>query len=267
MPDVTATPVSLKCKICGGDIVNDYLGGSCVCANCGNKWALADLVPDYTKYAHVISKINRANELMAGEPSIESVEQARLLYQGASSECTTTVGPITADIVRICQEGQANCEKIRIYIKGKKEFDKKSYGSAMNHLKKVPGYKDADSLIEQCKIEIEKGKKKRIPLAVIVGLILPLALSIILKEFAGFPIWAVISIFLATSAGAGFLVYRGGAWAIVIEILSFLAAVPLILFMILAYLFHVPPVPSGIIAIAAPLAVIIAFAILVERKT
>ena len=57
MAELNITPVSLKCKICGGDIVNDYLVGTSRCANCGNRWAIADLYPDYAKYQRIIANI------------------------------------------------------------------------------------------------------------------------------------------------------------------------------------------------------------------
>ena len=78
MPDVNATPISLKCKVCGGDIVNDYLGGTCVCANCGNKWAIADVIPDYGKYSRIIAGIAKANEIIESDTKVASANEARL---------------------------------------------------------------------------------------------------------------------------------------------------------------------------------------------
>ena len=61
MSDVKATPVSLKCSVCGGDIVNNYLAGLSQCANCGNRWNIADVVPDYGKYSRrVTPKLHQA---------------------------------------------------------------------------------------------------------------------------------------------------------------------------------------------------------------
>ena len=267
MSEVSATPITLKCKICGGDIVNDYLAGSCVCAHCGNKWPLAELVPDYSRYTHVITKINQANDLLAGEPRIETLEQAKLLFQSASRECDTFTGPIATDLIKVCRDGQTAIQNLKIYAKAKKQYDKKSYSSAKSEFKKIPGFKDSDELLKNCEVEIEKGRKKRIPLAVIVGMVIPAVLCVILKEVVGIPLLALIPIFLLCSAGVGYLIYRGGALAIVIDILSFLSAVPLILFMILAYGFHVPTVPSAIIAVAGPIVLIAIFGIMVERKT
>ena len=267
MSEVSATPISLKCKICGGDIANDYLVGSCVCTYCGNKWPLAELVPDYTKYSDAISKINRANDLLAGEPRIETIEQAKLLFREASAACSAYTGPIAADLMNVCRDGLATTDKIRTYIKAKKFYDKKSYSSAKSEFKKITGFKDSDALLKVCEEEIQKGRKKRIPLAVIVGMVIPAVLCVILKEVVGLPFLALIPIFLLGSAGVGYLIYRGGALAIVIDILSFLSAVPLTVFMILAYGLHVPTVPSAIIAVAGPIVLIAIFGIMVERKT
>ena len=59
-----ATSVSLKCKICGGDIRNDYFAGTCVCAHCGNKWDMKDMIPDYEKHARSIELVAKAKEML-----------------------------------------------------------------------------------------------------------------------------------------------------------------------------------------------------------
>ncbi len=267
MSEVSATPVTLKCKICGGDIVNDYLIGSCVCAHCGNKWSLEDLVPDYNEYSNIVSNINKANETLSGNPTIVSLEQARLLFKSAADESSGKVGVIASDLTRLSNEGLQRIDQLKIYLKGKGFFEKKNYKGALKEFKKIPGFKDTEELSAQCSEFVEKEKKKRIPLAVIVGLILPAVLCIVLKEVAGFPLAAVIPIFLVTSAGVGFLVYRGGVPAVIIEVLSVLCAVPLLIFMILAYGFHVDVIPSAIIAVGLPVALVILFGILAERKS
>ena len=73
MSDVKATPVSLKCSVCGGDIVNNYLAGLSQCANCGNRWNIADVIPDYGKYSRIIANINKAFNGGAGEVDYLSV--------------------------------------------------------------------------------------------------------------------------------------------------------------------------------------------------
>ena len=267
MSEISATPVTLKCKICGGDIVNDYLIGSCVCAHCGNKWALEDLIPDYSQYSNIISNINKANDTIGSNPTTVSLEQARLLFKNAVEESDGKVGVIASDLSRIGKEGLQRIDQLKTYMKGKGFFEKKNYKGALKEFKKIPGFKDTEELSEQCRVNIEKEKKKRIPLAVIVGLILPAVLVIILKEVAGFPLPAVIPIFLAASAGVGFLVYRGGVPAVIIEVLSVLCAVPLLIFLILAYGFHLDVVPAAIIAVGLPVALVIFFGVLAERKS
>ena len=64
MAELNITPVSLKCKICGGDIVNNYLAGTSYCANCGNRWSITDLYPDYAKYQRIIANITKANDIV-----------------------------------------------------------------------------------------------------------------------------------------------------------------------------------------------------------
>ena len=52
---------------------------------------------------------------------------------------------------------------------------------------------------------------------------------------------------------------------IIIKILSFLAAGPIIIFSVLEYAFHVPTVISVIAAIVAPIALFIVFAVSTEQ--
>ena len=118
MPDVNATPISLKCKVCGGDIVNNYLGGTCVCANCGNKWAIADVITNYEKYSRIIASIAKANEIVESDTKVASANEARLLYKTAIMECSKMNDSVSADLIRLCNEGQKKAEQYAIYIKG-----------------------------------------------------------------------------------------------------------------------------------------------------
>ena len=267
MPDVNATPISLKCKVCGGDIVNDYLGGTCVCANCGNKWAIADVIPDYGKYSRIIAGIAKANEIIESDTKVASANEARLLFKTALMECSKINDPVSADLIRICNDGLARAEKNAIYIKGRNFYEKKSWSSAVKELGRVAGYKDADAMVEICKEEIEKERKKQIPWAVVFSLIIPAAVGLFLREQFNCP-WAVcIILFLLGSAGLGYVLYRGGVVSIILKIVSFLAATPLIIYSILAYAFHVPTVASVIIAIVGPIALFIVFAMFTEQIT
>jgi hypothetical protein len=65
----------------------------------------------------------------------------------------------------------------------------------------------------------------------------------------------------------GYVLYRGGVISVIIKIVSFLAATPLIIFSILAYALHVPTVIAVIIAIVGPIALFIVFAMFTEQIT
>lgn len=266
MPDAGVAPTSLRCKVCGGDIFNDYLGGVSVCANCGNRWSIQDLIPDYSKYSRIISGISKASETLSGASTVAGTNEAKLLYKTAASECGKIGDAVSADLLKLCNDGQSKAEQFGTYIRGKDYFNKASYDSAIRELSKVHGFKDSDELIGQCKVKLEEERKRQIPWAVVFSLILPAIVAIFLKEKAGLPLAAVIPIFLLGSAGLGYVLYRGGIPSIIIKIVSFLCAAPLILFVILAYLFHVGVVPSAIIAIALPVVSFVLFAILTEQN-
>ena len=266
MTDVNAAPITMKCKICGGDIRNDYLVGSCACANCGNRWSITDLVPDYNKYERIIGTITKANEIINSEAKVASANEAKLLYKQAIMECTKFNDAVSSDLVRLCNEGQVKADQLAIYYKGKTFFEKKSFKSALKELGKVPGYRDADEMIARCNVEIEAERRRGIPWAVIFSLIIPASIGIALREFAHWPIVICILIFLAGSAGLGYVLYRGGAWSIVIKIVSFLCAAPLILFCVLAYGLHLSTGLSLAISILGPIILFVLFAVLTERK-
>ena len=266
MPDTNVAPTSLRCKVCGGDIFNDYLAGVSVCANCGNRWSIEDLIPDYSKYSRIISGINKASETLSGASTVAATNEAKLLYKTAASECGKIGDAVSAELLKICNDGQNNATQYGTYIRGKDYFNKASYDSAIRELSKLPGYKDSEDIISQCKVKQEEERKRQIPWAVVFSLILPAILAIFLKEKAGLPLGAVIPIFLVCSAGLGYVLYRGGIPSIIIKIVSFLCATPLIIFVVLAYVFHVGTVPSAIIAIALPVVSFVLFAILTEQN-
>lgn len=266
MTVLNATPISLKCKVCGGDIINDYLAGTSACANCGNRWSITDVIPDYAKYSRIIANIVKANDMVESSNKAGSANEARLLFKTAIMDCAKFNDPISADLVRICEEGQKRAELHAIYIKGKTYYEKKSYSSAIHELTRVKGYRDADAMVEICKEELEKQRKKQLPWAIIFSFILPAIVSLFFREKCGWP-WAVcIILFLAGSAGLGYILYRGGIPSIIIKIVSFLCAAPLITYAVLAYIFHVPVVMAVIIAIGAPIALFVLIAVLSEKK-
>ena len=84
---VEIKPISMRCKICGGKLVNDWLGGACVCENCGNKWDLSDMIPNLSDYSRVIEKIKRAQELLNDTDSSASASQALVMFKSAESDC------------------------------------------------------------------------------------------------------------------------------------------------------------------------------------
>ena len=233
MQETTVAPTSLRCKVCGGDIVNDYRAGVCTCANCGNKWSIEDLIPDYAQYSRILSSFNKANDTLSGANTVAATNEAKLLYKVAASECGKINDAVSADLLKLCDEGQAKATDLGIYIKGKDLYNKASYDSAIRELSKLPGYKDSDNLIKQCRAKLDEERIKGIPWAVIFSLIVPAILAIVLKEKAGWHLAVVIPIFLACSAGLGYVLYRGGAVSIIIKVISFLCATPLLIFIVL----------------------------------
>ena len=144
----TSDKVSFKCKICGGDLIYDYVAANCRCANCGNKWAIAELYP---KYARVTATINKASSILNSKAIMASADEAKLLFKQAINECSKFNDEISSELIKICNEGLAETEKLEIYCRGKHFFDNRSYKSAVNELEKVRGYRDADEMIKRCR--------------------------------------------------------------------------------------------------------------------
>ena len=257
----------MKCKVCGGDIKNYYLIGTCSCLNCGNRWSLADIIPDYAKYSKIISNINKANDIIQTETKPTSANEAKLMFKTAIMDCNRFNDHVSADLIGICEEGLKQVDLLSKYVKGKNLYDKMSYSSAMHELIKVPGYRDADAMVAICKEELEKERKKQLPWAVVFSLIIPAGVSLALKDFAGWPIAVCIILFLSGSAGLGYVLYRGGIPSIIIKVISFLGGGALVLYCVLAYGFHLSPGLSLTVAIGAPVALFILFAVMTEKKS
>ncbi len=257
---------SLRCKICGGDLANDYLIGACVCENCGNRWSIAELVPNYKDYSFVVEKLNRANELLADDEDAVQAGQALLLYKSAAMECVKHSDEIASELMRLSKEGQARAEQMKHYALGKAHFEKQAYRKALSEFEKVRGVKDADEMIAKCQEGVAAARKKRIPYAVFIGMIIPAIVSLFLKERFGMPVGLTIPVFLLGAAGLGYAVYLDGVLSIVVEIASFLLLVPLLLFLVLAYVFHVSTGPAAGIAVGVPLGIVIVMAVLAERE-
>ncbi|MBQ4271896.1 MAG: hypothetical protein II718_08725 [Clostridiales bacterium] len=254
MPNVEE-PISLRCTVCGGVIVNDYLSASCVCGHCGNKWSMDEMLPGYRQYAKAIEQLGKANEILSQKTDVVSAGQAKLMFQRASSECSLHPDAIALELLSSCEEGIRKADQIITYSKGKKCFDNRDYSQAIEEFQKIPGYKDADRLITECKSAMEEQHAKRLPLAIAVSTVLPAILCIFLHEKAGFPVPAAIPLFLILSAGLAYLVHQEKISAFIITILSLACAVPLLFFVLLAYVFHVDTVPAVILSIVIPLVI------------
>lgn len=265
MAEVNSTPISIKCKVCGGDLRNDYLAGTCVCVHCGNKWDLLELVPEYRQYTSIVERINRATKLLEGKEDIATAGQAKTLFQNATADCLRHTDPIAADLVNICHAGVERAEQTRHYAMAMTHYDKQNYKQALSEFQKIPGIKDVDEKTEECKVQVAIQRKKRIPYAIVIGLVIPTILCIFMKEYFGLPLALDIPVALVCAAGLAYAVYLDGTLSLVVQILSFLSAVPLILFSIMAYGLHIDKGPAAALAVGIPIAFIIAVAVKPER--
>ncbi|MBQ2067217.1 MAG: hypothetical protein II496_06800 [Clostridiales bacterium] len=266
MPDTNDAPLTQKCSICGGDLVSDYLAGVLICEHCNNKWPIQKAMPDYSKYDRIISNINKADEILTSDQKIASANEAKILFKQAIMECGNYNDEVTNDLIRKCEDGMKEADLLAQYYKGKNAFDHRSYSNAISELAKVPGYRDSDELVMRSKAELEAQRKRQLPLTIILSTIIPLSLAIALKEFAGWHIVICILIFLAGSAGLGYVMYQGKIPSLIIKIISFLAATPLILFCIFAYAFHLAPWLAALIAIGAPIVLFAVTCVLSETN-
>ena len=141
VPKTAATDqVSFNCKICGGELVYNYLDTTCKCANCGNKWTIAELYP---KYAKIIATISKANEILNTKTELAAADEAKLLYKQAKNKCSKYTDAVSAELIKICNEGQAKAKQLEIYCRGKHFFDNRAYKSALREFEKVRGFRDA----------------------------------------------------------------------------------------------------------------------------
>ena len=145
---VATDKISFNCRICGGELVYNYTDGTCRCANCGNKWAIAELYP---KYVSVINTITKANRILDRKTDLASADEADLLFRQAIIECNRFNDAISSELVKVCNDGQAKAEQLEIYCRGKHFFDNRAYKSALREFEKVRGFRDADELIKRCK--------------------------------------------------------------------------------------------------------------------
>lgn len=259
-------PISMRCKICGGTLVNDWLGGACVCENCGNKWSLSDMVPNFSDYSRVIEKIKRAKDLLNDTDSAASAGQALVMFKSAESDCRKFNDAVGAELAEVCKEGRAQASVTGHYATAKSYLAKENYRRARDEFMKADGFKDSEELLTKCEEGAKIQQRKRIPYAVIIGMILPLILSIFVHETAGLPLWSCVLIFIVCWAGAAFAVYLDGTISILIEIFSYVVSVPLLLDLILAYGFHMDHATALKISVGVPLLIVAVIAVLAERK-
>ena len=154
---VATDKISFNCRVCGGDLIYDYTDGTSRCANCGNKWAIAELYP---KYRHIIATMVKANKILDTKTDLASADEADLLFRQAISECSKFDDAISTDFVKICSEGQEKAKQLETYCRGKHFFDNRSYTSAVKELEKVRGFRDADEMLSRCTKEKRTKKKK-----------------------------------------------------------------------------------------------------------
>ena len=140
--------VTFNCSICGGSLIYDYSDATCRCANYGNKWSIAEMYP---KYARVIATVNKANRVLNSKPVLASADEAKLLFSQAIVECNKFNDAISTELVKICDDGLKEAEKLEVYCRGKYFFDNRAYKSALNELSKIPGFRDADELVKRCR--------------------------------------------------------------------------------------------------------------------
>ena len=259
-------PITLKCKICGGSLVNDYLKGVCACENCGNRWSLSDVIPNFKDYSGIIDKINRAEDLLSEKEDSAKAGQALIAFKSAKAQALKLNDAYASDLALICDKGVEEAKTVKAYAEGVTYLDKKNYRKALSEFEKTKGYKDTEILMERCREGAAIQKKKRIPYAVIVGMIIPAIAGIFLHEKLGVHIGICIPVFILGTALFGFLIWLEGVFSIITEILSFLLSVPLLIYSILAYGFHMEPGTAVKIALGVPVAIVAVIAVLAERK-
>ena len=150
MSENSTKPINLKCRVCGGEIRNDYLSATCVCANCGNKWPMQEMLPDYQTHASAVEKIKQARCLMEEKPDVTKISQAKLLLHQASTECLHP-DPVSAELLKTCKDGIKETDDLRHYAVAVSHMDKKNYRQALSELERIPNFRDSSKLIEDCK--------------------------------------------------------------------------------------------------------------------
>ncbi len=257
-----------KCSVCGGDLIRDYAAGICRCAHCGNSRPIGDIEAGYKDFAHITEKLAKAETLIGeGDVSAKQAEEAILLYKSAAAACTSrSYADMAAELRAECKSGLAKAEKLKDYAQAKNYFEKKAYDKALKIFESLGEYRDCGIFAARCRDELAAAKKRRIPYAVIVGMILPAILFFFLMERFDISIPLCIAVFAAAAAALAYAVYLNGVLSVIVEIASFIMLVPLLIFTVLVYIFNIQAGLAAGIAIGAPLAVTIAVVVLSERQ-
>ena len=257
-----------KCRVCGGDMKNDYKAGLRYCTHCGNKLDLSKADEHYKDYENIIKQLNSAETAaLSDNNDLKTVNQALLAYKNALTACSLSKPMAQVEELKLlCREEVEKYTKRSRFLAAKEHFENKAYTKAYEELKALGDYAEAAELAEKCAAEIQKERIKHLPYSIFAGLILPAILFFVLKEKTDISIAAALAAAL-TAAGLNiFVIYRGGALATLLEILSYILLVPLLIFALLAYVFHLSTALSLGIAIGAPLIIVILLAVLAERE-
>ena len=104
-----------KCRICGGDLANDYIAGVCFCTHCGSRTPLAEADAHYADYEHIIKQLKSAETAdLSGKNDLKLTEQALLMYKNALTACSLSKPmPQVEEIKRLCREKADMQKRIR----------------------------------------------------------------------------------------------------------------------------------------------------------
>ena len=258
----------LKCDICGGDLIRDYTAGLCRCGHCGNSWPLNEKDARCADFSHITQKLAKAESLLSGgDISVKRAEEAILLYKSTAAACTSqNAADIAAEIRQLCKEGVEKAEVICSYLKAKEYMEKKAYDKALKIFDTIKDYRDSQHLASDCRAMLAAAKKRRIPYAAAIGMVLPAILFFYLKENHDISIVLCLLVFILASAALGYAVYLNGVLSVIVEVASFAMLVPLLIFTVLVYIFHIKTGLAVGIAIGLPLALTLIAVIISERQ-
>ncbi len=257
-----------KCSICGGDLIRDYATWTCRCGHCGSSRPLSDSEPECREFSHIAEKLAKADSIInTANIEIKQAEEAVLLYKSAAAACTSRDhADIAAELRQFCKDRAEKAETLKNYIRAKSYFEKKAYAKALKGFEPLKNYRDSEALAQSCRTELAAAQKRRIPYAIIIGMILPAILFFFLKEKTDISIPLCALIFFSASACLAYAVYLNGIMSVIVEVTSFIMLVPLLIFTVLIYIFHIKAGPAAAIAIGVPLIFAVGAVLLSERQ-